>query len=126
MMITPLLVYYFSVMTLIGFFLSPLAAACAGIVVILVLCAIPLVYLGLGDIPLYGAGILAQLVYEISQWFARLPYTWFAIPKPHWVVLLLYFALLATGYYCLQRWQKQQNLPEIIQPEGILTRVQKM
>ncbi len=101
--VVPLTAYYFSVITLLGLLLSPIATFGAGLVVILVLLALPLLPVGLADVPLYGAGLVAEFMYNGAEKLSGLPFVSFTIARPSILFVVGYFVLLLAGYFFLQQ-----------------------
>lgn len=102
-MIMPLLVYFFNTVSLVGLLASPFLLCGAGLVLLLILLAMPLAWLGLAYIPLAGAGLLAEWMYRGAELLANLPHAFVYALRPGWPALLLYYLLLAAALYCLAR-----------------------
>ena len=102
-MIMPLLVGFFNTVSLVGLVASPFLLCGAGLVLLLLLLAMPLAWLGLAYIPLAGAGLLAELMYRGAELLANLPHAFVYALRPGWPALLLYYLLLTAALYCLAR-----------------------
>jgi len=95
--VLPLITHYFSVFTLVGFVCSPVVVLGAGVVVAAVLISMLLAPLGLADIMLYGAGLLAELAYRLCEWLNGLPFAWLTTAQtPVWLVIVYYVMLGAA------------------------------
>lgn len=100
-MIMPILAYFFNTISLVGLLLAPFLACAAGLVVILLLLAMPLSLLGLAYVPLAGAGLLAELMYKGAELLAGLPLAFAYTLRPGWPALIVYYLLLAAALYFL-------------------------
>lgn len=103
LMTMPILAYFFSTVSLIGVLLSPLVVIAVGFVVILALLAMLLSFCGLAYIPLVGAGLLAELIYKVTELFAALPNVFTYAVRPSVVVMVLYYVLLWVACRCLKK-----------------------
>jgi len=102
-MIMPAAAWFFNTVSLAGLLLSPFLACLAGLVVVLLLLAMPLTLVGLAYIPLAGAGLLAELMYQAAELFAGLPLAFAYTLRPSLWSLLLYYLLLAAAFYFLHK-----------------------
>ena len=108
LMTMPILAYFFNTVSFIGLLLSPVIVIGAGMVVILVLLAMLLSFVGLAYIPLVGAGMLAELMYKATELFAALPNAFTYIISPSVSILILYYLLILAAYFCLKRAQNAE------------------
>jgi competence protein ComEC len=99
----PLLAYFFNTLSFIGLLISPLVAFGAGVVVILVLLAMLLSFVGLAYIPLVGAGLLAEYMYKAVGLLSALPKAFVYTGSPSVACLVLYYILVFTAYHFLAR-----------------------
>ncbi len=112
--VMPLVGYYFNVLTLAGFLLSPLACVLAGMVVVLGLISAPFALIGFGNIPLYGAGLLADLMKTLADWIAFLPGAWCNVVTPSLFVLLIYFVILLFLPYTAKIFNRRGLAIEVL------------
>ncbi|MDD2568620.1 MAG: DNA internalization-related competence protein ComEC/Rec2 [Clostridia bacterium] len=101
--VAALTAYYFNVFTVVGLILSPIAVAMSGIIVILGLLSIPFSLIGCGDVPLYGAGFLAQLMFDGANFSNKIPGAYKIIASPDLFVLISYYILLIVAVWFLQQ-----------------------
>lgn len=114
--VMPVLAYFFNTVSLIGFVISPIIALGSGVVVILLLLAMVCVPLGVGLVPLAGAGLLADGLYRVAEMFAHLPVSFTYTPRPSVAALIVYYLLLAVAYMILARCMNdkfnEEELPQ--------------
>ncbi len=111
-MIMPILAYFFNTISLVGLLLSPFLACAAGLVVILLLLAMPLSFCGLAYVLLAGAGWLAEMMYKLAELLAGLPGAFVYALRPGWPAIIIYYVLLLAALYCLAQ-VKKSNRAEI-------------
>lgn len=94
----PLIAYYYSMLTVGGIFLSPLVIPLVGLVVLLgvISCLFSFLSVVWATLPLYSAGLIANIIYWLSNLFEKLPFSWFTVAKPPvWLMVLFYAGLLS-------------------------------
>lgn len=108
LMIMPLVAYYFNTVSVVGLLISPLAAAAAGPVFVLLLLAVLLLPFGLAGIPLAGAGLLAELIYRGAELCAGLPGAFIYTARPGLAALVIYYCLVGMGLYFAARIRHEE------------------
>lgn len=109
-MVIPVVAYFYNTISLIGLLISPFIALGAGVVVILILLAMPLSLVGLGLVPLAGAGLAAQLLYDLAELFAGLPGAFTYTMRPGLGVIVVYYLLLLAAYFILARCRYERGI----------------
>ncbi len=92
----PMLAYYFNIVSFVSFFINTLACFLVGFVVILSVFALPLSLFSavLGALPLYGAGLIAEITWFLVAWAASLPFAYRYIKAiTLWQMSFAYFGL---------------------------------
>lgn len=112
-MIMPILAYFFNTISLVGLLISPFLACAAGLVVILLLLAMPLTFCGLAYVPLAGAGWLAEMMYKLAELLAGLPGAFVYTLRPGWLAIIIYYTLLLAAFYCLAKVRNALKKPYI-------------
>lgn len=101
MMTMPILAYFFSTVSIIGLLLSPLVVMMSGFVIIFALLAMLLSFVNLAYIPLVGAGLVTEFIYNITELFAALPNAFTYAVRPSALALLIYYCLMYLAYKCI-------------------------
>lgn len=97
----PLIAYYYSFLTVGGILLSPIVIPLVGIIVLLGLISCLFSFFGiiLAAIPLYSAGLIAQLIEVLCKLVAALPFSYFTVARsPIWLMALFYLILVLLPY----------------------------
>lgn len=92
----PLIAYYFNVLTLAGLILGILVAAPVGLVVLLGLVSLILSPLSIeiASLPIYGAGLVTEIIWQVAQLVSRIPGAFFTVRTPHASYLFIHYTVL--------------------------------
>ncbi|MGI6679066.1 MAG: DNA internalization-related competence protein ComEC/Rec2 [Dehalobacterium sp.] len=99
--ITPLLAYYFNIVTISGLLVGILATGLVGLVVLLGLFSVLLsvISIGLAVLPAYGAGVVVSGIWQGAQLVSQIPGSFFTVKTPEFGELaLIYIFLIALPY----------------------------
>ncbi|MGI6066296.1 MAG: DNA internalization-related competence protein ComEC/Rec2 [Bacillota bacterium] len=94
--LAPLIAYYFNVLTLAGLVLGILVAAPVGLVVLLGLVSLIFCPLSIemASLPIYGAGLVTEIIWQVAQAVSRIPGAYFTVRTPHTVYLFIHYTIL--------------------------------
>jgi len=107
--IMPLIAYYFSIASLIGFVISPVLLPLIGFVVILSVCAAFGAVLGaaIAVLPLYAAGLLMDFIFACAQLAEKVPFASMYLAKPGWALILVYLSILIVAVPLYRKYGKK-------------------
>ena len=97
-MVTPLVVYDFNILTLSGLLISPIVSTVAGLVVIFGFLAVLFSFVGFSSFFLNIAGLVTAMIYQLCSWAAGLPMSHLIVVKPPLALVLICYGLLFIAY----------------------------